>query len=83
MEVWSEKMIDYSNFKVFDTLPFAHIKHDKLDARDVKCVFIEVEVPTSKIRDEEEVKDVASSSNEDNQQWLQTISINLIFFNIK
>ncbi|CAJ2674023.1 unnamed protein product [Trifolium pratense] len=40
MEVWSGKPADYSNFKIFGALAFAHVKQDKLDARAVKCVFI-------------------------------------------
>jgi len=40
MEVWSGKLADYSNSKVFGALAFAHVKQDKLDARVVKCIFI-------------------------------------------
>ena len=40
MEVWSGIPADYSNLKVFGALAFAHVKHDKLDARAVKCIFI-------------------------------------------
>ena len=40
MEVWSGRPADYSNLKVFGALTFAHIKQDKLDTRDVKCIFI-------------------------------------------
>ncbi|WJX42094.1 hypothetical protein P8452_29365 [Trifolium repens] len=40
MEVWSGRPADYSNLKVFGALAYAHVRHDKLDARAVKCVFI-------------------------------------------
>ncbi|MCI20517.1 lysosomal alpha-mannosidase-like, partial [Trifolium medium] len=32
MEVWSGRSTDYSNLKVFESLAFAHVKQDKLDA---------------------------------------------------
>jgi len=40
MEVWSGRLADYSNLKVFRALAFSQVKQDKLDARNVKCVFI-------------------------------------------
>jgi len=40
MEGWSGRPADYSNVKIFGALAFAHVKHDKLDARAVKCIFI-------------------------------------------
>jgi hypothetical protein len=40
MEVWSGKPTNYSTFKVFSALVYAHIKQDKLEARALKCVFI-------------------------------------------
>lgn len=39
-EVWSGKLLDYSNLNIFGALEFAHIKQDKLDSRVVKCAFI-------------------------------------------
>lgn len=40
MAVWSRKSVDYSNLKIFKILVFVHIKLDKIDIKNIKCVFI-------------------------------------------
>jgi len=40
MEVWNGKLANYDNIKIFDTLAFAHIKKDKLEAQTGRCIFV-------------------------------------------
>lgn len=41
VELWSGTPADYRNLRVFGCLAFAHFRQDKLDARALKCIFID------------------------------------------
>lgn len=40
IEMWSGKLVEYSNLRVFGCMAYAHIWQDKLAARALKCIFI-------------------------------------------
>lgn len=40
MAIWSGIPTNFSNWRVFGALAFAHVKQDKLKAQVVKCTFI-------------------------------------------
>lgn len=40
MEMWSGKLADYDNLKVFGVVAFANVKKDKLEAQAERCIFI-------------------------------------------
>ena len=40
MEVWSGKLVNYSNLRVFGALAYAHVKKDKLEPRVERCIFL-------------------------------------------
>jgi hypothetical protein len=41
MEAWSGKPADFSNLMTFGSVAYAHMNQGKLEARAVKCAFLE------------------------------------------
>ncbi|KAH9779695.1 Integrase catalytic domain-containing protein [Citrus sinensis] len=40
MELWSERMVDYSKLRIFGCTAYAHVKQGKLEPKALKCRFL-------------------------------------------
>lgn len=40
IEIWSGISADYSQLRVFDCTAYAHVDNEKLEPRDIKCLFL-------------------------------------------
>ena len=39
-EIWSGNLVDYSNWRIFGCLAYAHVNNGKLGPRAIKCIFL-------------------------------------------